>query len=55
MEKDGSGIIMKAVVVEAIARGLTLLGLFFVRGWVKGRAEGAQDLFDRIIGRLNKR
>ena len=35
--------------------GLTLLGLFFIRGWVKGRAEGAQELFDRIIGRLNKR
>jgi predicted transcriptional regulator len=34
---------------------LTVFGLYFVRGWVKREAESVQELFNRIIGRLNKR
>jgi DNA-binding transcriptional ArsR family regulator len=34
---------------------LTFIGLFFIRGWVNKNAENVQELFNRIIGRFNKR
>jgi predicted transcriptional regulator len=34
---------------------LTLIGLYFIRGWIQKRAESVQELFNRIIGKLNKR
>jgi predicted transcriptional regulator len=34
---------------------LVLLGLYFVRKWSNRHAESVQELFNRIIGKLNKR
>ena len=34
---------------------IILLCLYFVRGWVQKQAESAQELFNRIIGKINKR
>ena len=34
---------------------ITLLCLYFVRGWVQKRAESAQELLNRIISKINKR
>ena len=34
---------------------LTLLGLYFIREWSHKQAESVQELFNRIIGKLNKR
>jgi predicted transcriptional regulator len=34
---------------------ITLLGLFLMRGWVRGHAESVQEFVDKIMGKLNKR
>ena len=34
---------------------LTLIGLYFGWGWVQKHAESVQELFNRIMGKLNKR
>jgi hypothetical protein len=34
---------------------VTVIGLFFMRGWVLKNAESVQDFVDRIMGRLNRR
>jgi hypothetical protein len=31
------------------------LGLYFIREWSHKQAESVQELFNRIIGKLNKR
>ena len=34
---------------------ITILGLFFMRGWVRRGAESVQDFVDKLTGKLNKR
>jgi hypothetical protein len=34
---------------------ITILGLFYMRGWVRKNAESVQDFVDKITGKLNKR
>ncbi|MHA2392899.1 MAG: winged helix-turn-helix domain-containing protein [Promethearchaeota archaeon] len=34
---------------------ITILGLFFLRGWVRKQAESVQDFVDKIMGKLTKR
>ena len=34
---------------------LILLGLYFIRKWSHKQAESVQELFNKIIGKLNKR
>jgi hypothetical protein len=34
---------------------ITILGLFFMRGWVRKNAESVQDFVDRIMGKYNRR
>jgi hypothetical protein len=34
---------------------ITILGLFFMRGWVRRQAESIQGFVDKIMGKLNKR
>jgi hypothetical protein len=34
---------------------ITIVGLFFLRGWVIRNAESVQDFVDKVMGRLNRR
>ena len=34
---------------------ITILGLYFLRGWVRKNAERVQDVVDKILGKLNMR
>ena len=34
---------------------LTLLSLYFIRNWTQKNAESVQEMFNRIMGKLNKR
>jgi len=51
-----SGSVSSSSMVYVYVAGLLTLGcLYFVREWVRRNAESVQELFNRIIGRLNKR
>jgi hypothetical protein len=50
-----SGMSSSSMIYVYIAGLVTLVCLYFVRGWVQRNAESVQELFNRIIGRLNKR
>jgi predicted transcriptional regulator len=51
-----SGSISSTSMVYVYAAGLLMLFcLYFVRGWVQRNAEAVQEVFNRVMGRLNKR